>query len=354
MATAATKGMFNKYQQAAFDKNKARYQKARLVDLPALTEERYGLKISGRGSDLRVDGEGLRFGLNSQKEWLTNGVSQGDSVQTIIQLDKYYLNKDTDINSAVNIIETFQKSPKNVATFKSDDFQQAASNSEFKLPKADGQDKSGKLFDYVTKERSISWNTINDAQAAGFLDKTSAGIRFLGHDAAGQTKFAEVRLIEPKNINGKQVKSQCLPGSSRAYPPIWPGTEKSQIHLVEGGFSGLGLREILNRQGLDYTIIASGGKDNTAWVKQAHINQILKQSSVIIIIWQENEKNEAIQKQSDEAMERLQSALKAAGINNIHVTRPPPSIKDTADWNAIQKELLRQEKSQEQSQSKSY
>ena len=349
---ATVKGMFNKYQQAAFDKNKVRYQNARLVDLPALTEERYGLKISGRGSDLRVDGEGLRFGLSSQKEWLTNGVSQGDAIQTIRQLDKHYLGKVTDIKEAIAIIESFQKSPKNVATFKSDDFQQATSNNEFNLPKADGQDKAGKLFDYVTKERSISWNTINDAQAAGFLDKTSAGIRFLGHDAAGQTKFAEVRLIEPKNINGKQVKSQCLLGSSRAYPPIWPGTEKSQIHLVEGGFSGLGLREILNRQGLDYTIIASGGKDNTAWVKQPHINQILKQSSVTI--WRENEKNEAIQRQSDEALERLKTTLKSAGINNIHVTHPPPGIKDTADWNAFQKELLRQEKSQEHSQLKSY
>ena len=328
----AMKKPFNKFQQKQFN----RYAVARRVDLPSLITDRYSIEFSGNGNNLDAVGHGLRLGLkdsSGQRIWLANGTAVGDAVQVVLQLDKSHLNKVTTEKDAINVIEGFAKH-NFVSIFDKANIKESVSTfKEFKLTDS-YRDSTGVIAEYI-KTRGIAWSTINSAQEAGFLDKTSAGIRFIGLDAYGQPKNAETRLVEPKMLGEKLTKFICTPGSDRSYPPILRGLDNGEVHIVEGGFSALGLKEILNRQGKSPTIIVSGGKDNTSWLRHSHVQALVKGAEVTLHT--ENENTPEIQVVADEAAIKQCEALGKAGASKIVMERPPTQHKDNADLNMYQK-----------------
>lgn len=324
---------FNKFQQKQFD----RYAVARRVDLPNLITDRYSIKFLRNGNNLDAVGHGLRLGKkvsNGEQIWLANGTAVGDAIQVVQQLDKSYLNKSTSKAEAILVIEAFMISH---GTSKSASRSNSHSTApkEFKLTAAH-RDTDGVISEYI-KTRGIAWSTFNQAQEAGFADKTSAGVRFIGRDAEGQPKNAETRLVEPKIHGDKLTKFICAPGSDRSYPPVLPGTKRGEVHVVEGGFSSLGLKEIMKRQGKSPTIIVSGGKDNISWLKHAHIQELVNGAEVTLHT--ENEKTPEIQVVADEAAIKQCEALSKAGASKIVMQRPPTQFKDNADLNLHQKTL---------------
>lgn len=333
---------FNKYQQKQYE----RYAQACRVDLPSLIADRYSIKFSGNGNNLDAVGHGLRLGMkesNGERVWIANGTVVGNAVQAIQLLDKSHLNKVTLESEAINVIEVFSKN-NFVSMFDKANLKDSVSTSmEFKLTDAH-RDASGVIADYI-KSRGIDWGTFNKAQEASFADKTSAGVRFLGNDATGQPKNAETRLVEPKILGDKLTKFICTPGSDRSYPPILPGTDP-EVHIVEGGFSALGLKEILNRQGRSPTIIVSGGKDNTSWLRHDHIKAIIKDA--VVVLHTENEKSAEIQAQAAIANDKQCQEILSIGALKVTKQLPPAQFKDNADINLHYKQQL-----QLQQQSKS-
>lgn len=330
---------FNKYQQKQFE----RYAQARKVDLPSLINDRYQIEFSGSGNNLDAEGHGLRLGKkdsNGEQIWLANGTAVGDAVQVVQQLDKSYLNKATSKNEAIKVIENFAITHGASMSASSSNARSQATSQEFKLNNSH-RDTSGVIAEYI-KSRGIGWKTFNNAVEAGFADKTSDGVRFIGLDADGQPKNAETRLIVPRILGGKLTMFICTPGSDRSYPPILPGTDKGEVHVVEGGFSALGLKEIMSRQGKSPTIIVSGGKDNTSWLKHAHIQALI--SGANVTLHTENEKTDEIQAVADEAANKQCEALRKVGAGKIVMQRPPAQHKDNADLNLYQKtqELAKQ------------
>lgn len=337
----AIKKNYNRFQQKEFD----RKANARRANLPALIEERYGIKLSGGSSDNRdADGHGFRLGKavsNGEKIWLANGSVVGDAVQAVQQLDSKYLNKMASEKEAIATIESFGINKGVAATSNSDNKE----HKPFRFTPPSGQDKAGALFEYVTQERGISWNTVNAAENAGFLDKGVDGLRFLGRDENGNVKSAETRLFAPAN---GQSKIRCVAGSDRSYPAILRGQDHNEVHVVEGGTSALGLYELLRREGKDPTIIVTGGKDNLKWSQQPHIQKILQGASVTV--WQENEDDETKQQATNEAAGRQANVILKEGAAEVTKARPPADCKDTADWNKQQK----MEMHQRQERSKSH
>lgn len=325
---------FNKFQQKQFE----RYAVARRVDLPILIADRYSIEFSGNGNNLDAHGHGLRLGIkesNGEQVWLANGTAVGDAVQVIQQLDQSYLNKDTSKNQAIAVIEAFAKY-NFVSMFDKANLKEIVSTSkEFKLTFS-YRDTSGVIAEYI-KSRGIDWSTFNQAQIDGFADKTGAGVRFIGNDATGEPKNAETRLIEQKLLNDKLTKFICTPGSDRSYPPILLGTDKD-VHVVEGGFSALGLKEILNRQGKSPTIIVSGGKDNISWLRHEHVKALIKEA--LVTMHTENEKSAEIQAQAAIATDKQCQAIKDAGAFKVFKAPPPAQFKDNADINLHFKQQL--------------
>ncbi len=326
---------FNKFQQKQFE----HYAQARSVDLPSLITDRYQIDFSGNGNNLDAEGHGLRLGhkeSNGEQIWLANGTAKGDAVQVIQQLDKSYLNKATSKTEAIQVIEDFKIS--HGANNSSSTSMGAQSNSPpkaFKLTDAH-RDTNGVIADYI-KSRGIAWTTFNQAQEAGFADKTSAGVRFIGLDANGHPKNAETRLVEPKMVNAKLIKFICEPGSDRSYPPVLSGVN-NDVHVVEGGFSALALKEIMKRQGRSPIIIVSGGKDNVSWLKHEHIQALVRGAEVTLHA--ENEKSQQIQLVANEAAIKQCESISNAGARKVVMQWPPSQYKDNADINLHFKQQL--------------
>lgn len=336
---------FNKFQQKQFE----RYAAARRVDLPSLIADRYSIEFSGNGNNLDAHGHGLRLGLkesNGEQIWLANGTAVGDAVQVIQQLDQTHLNKLTSKNEAIKAIEAFAKN--NFASmFDKANLKESVSTTSkvFQLTAAQ-RDTTGVVAKYI-EERGIGWKTFNNAVEAGFADKTSAGVRFIGYDEFGEPRNAETRLVEPKMLGDKLTKFICTPCSDRSYPPILSGTDK-EVHIVEGGFSALGLKEIMNRQGRSPTIIVSGGKDNTSWLRHEHVQALIKGAEVTLHT--ENEKTDEIQVQAAVATDKQCQVIMDSGALVVNKQPPPSQFKDNADINLhYKKQLLLQQPSHSKS-----
>lgn len=328
----AMKIPYHKFQQKQFE----RYASARRVDLPSLVIYRYQIEFTGSGNNFDALGHGLRLGKknsNGEHIWLANGSAVGDAVQVVQQLDKSYLKKVTSKTESIQVIEDFMITHSSSKTASSSSKQVDTTPRDFKLTDS-YRDTTGVIYNYIN-ERGISWKTFNEAQEVGFVDKTSAGARFIGLDANGQPRNAETRLVEPKMIGEKLTKFICAPGSDRSFPPVLPGSDKGEVHIVEGGFSALGLKEIMNREGRAPTIIVSGGKDNVSWLKHEHIKALIKDAE--ITLHTENEKTPEIQIAADAAAKKQCEVLRKAGANKIVMQAPPSQFKDNADFNLFQK-----------------
>lgn len=330
-----------------------RYRKAKQVDLPALVAERYDIALAPDGKrNWDAEGHGFRLGLKRDQQtgdevWLATGSVTGDTVQAVQQLEVAKMGKELSRTEAIEVIEGFQKGrPQTVRSVERTS--EPAQSTSIKLPnKADN--RSDDLLGYV-QSRGIAWSTITEAESEGFLQRSENGLTFIGRDDSGAVKQAETRLMQPyTNSDGKQVRFQCAPGSDRSYPPILRGSPNSrEVHIVEGGFDALAVREREARNGNSPTILMAGGKDSQAWLKHDHIKAILADKEVVV--WRDNEKSPEVQTEADEAFKRLYMGLKQAGVHedNLFSSKPTAGIKDVADLNKIEKERERERIAREQ------
>lgn len=329
-----------------------RYRKAKQVDLPALISERYDIALSPDGKRNFDTDEGFRLGMKRDKQtgdevWLATGSVTGDAVQTVQQLDAEKMGRNLTKTEAIDIVEGFQKGrPQTVRSVERTS--EPARPTSVQLPKK-ADSRSDDLLAYV-QSRGISWSTVTEAESEGFLQRSEGGLTFIGRDADGKVMQAETRLMQPyMNTDGKQVRFQCAPGSDRSYPPILRGSPSSrEVHIVEGGFDALAVREREARNGNSPTIIMAGGKDSQAWLKHDHIKAILADKEVVI--WRDNEKNEEVQAEADEAFKKLYVGMREAGVDedNIFTSKPTPGIKDVAELNKVEKERERERITREQ------
>lgn len=348
---AIKKNTFSERKKAEFGK---RYGKAKKVDLPALITERYGIDFSFGGSGKNGDahGEGLRVGLTRDKQtgeeiWLANGTSQGDAVQAVQQLEKAKMGNDISKTQAIEIIEDFGKD--RPASTKATSSSINLSRNSIQLP-AKADRNSDDLLTYI-QGRGIAWSTVGEAESEGFLQKSEKGLTFIGRDADGKVMQAETRLMKPfKDDNGKEIRFLCVEGSDRSYPPILLGSPQSRdVHIVEGGFDALAVRERESRRDRFPIIIMAGGKDNTKWTEHAHIRDLMANKT--ITVWRDNEKSLKVQAEADEAFQKLTVSLQQAGVRDLVVSRPPSNLKDVAELNKCEKEQLRLRQQQEPQQS---
>lgn len=327
-----------------------RYRRAKQVDLPALISERYDIALSPDGKrNWDAEGEGFRLGMTRDQQtgdevWLATGSVTGNAVQTVQQLESARMGKELTNTQAVEVIEGFQKGRPQAA--RSSEQASVPSQASVKLP-AKADNRSDDLLAYV-QSRGISWSTITEAESDGFLQRSEAGLTFIGRDADGNIKQAETRLMQPfNNTDGKQVRFQCAPGSDRSYPPILRGSPASrEVHIVEGGFDALAVREREGRQGQQPTIIMAGGKDSQKWVEHDHIKGLLADKRVVI--WRDNEKSPEVQAEADAAYQKLCQGLQGAGVKEGVFRQPDdPAIKDVADLNRHEKEVRRLKEQEE-------
>lgn len=324
-----------------------RYRKAKQVDLPALVAERYDIALSPDGKRNFDTDEGFRLGMKRDQQtgdeiWLATGSVTGDAVQTVQQLESARMGKELSRSEALEVIEGFQKGrPQTVRS--AEQTSAPAQPTSIKLP-AKADRNSDDLLGYV-QGRGISWSTVTAAESEGFLQRSEGGLTFIGRDADGNIKQAETRLMKPfTNADGKEVRFLCAPGSDRSFPPILHGSPDSkEVHIVEGGFDALAVREREARRGNHPTIIMAGGKDSQKWVEHDHIKGLLADKRVVI--WRDNEKNEEVQAEADAAYKKLCQSLQEAGVKEGTYRWPDdPAIKDVADLNKHEKaERLRRE-----------
>lgn len=217
---------------------------------------------------------------------------------------------------------------------------------EFTQPMTPDHERLGRA--YCTK-RGISDETIEFAlkhKVIGFgvsnfdscISQNRAGVRFLGYDAEGNIRSAETRHFTERR--SALAEKHC----DRSYCPILPGNPKI-IHITEGGFDGLGLRDMCIRHMVDIpTIIIAGGTGRT-FVENEVIKPILLAAEKIII-WAENERSDnpdpdhQVKKQAEtdkkHALQR-EDMINAGITAEIVIKKPRGNFKDLAEKNLYEK-----------------
>lgn len=212
---------------------------------------------------------------------------------------------------------------------------------EFQNQRTEDGNKKG--WAYCSK-RGISDSTIQfaiDHNVIGFgvsnADKDRnkrafLGVRFQGFDVDGNLRNAETRELIDKKFASTET------GSDKSFCPILPGSEK-EVHVVEGGFDGLGLIDLCARHGfVQPTIIITGG-NNYSFICSETAKPILEKAEKIII-WGERERADSREKQlekqqiTDARCAKQRDIMIEAGIGaTICINKPRGDYKDLAEKN---------------------
>ena len=185
--------------------------------------------------------------------------------------------------------------------------------------------------------RGVDLEIIMEAERAGFLAYNKSGVLFVGRDKDGIPQNVtrwDIRPDEEVLPKGFRPKAD-LKGSSKFFPQILPGDPKD-VWIVEGGVDALALQTWDKRDGRKIpTVLVSGGARNRSFLDNPDVQALLKKAEGITIAF-ENEKNKAIQEQTDE--DHMRQGIKIKEIigekrkMDIKFYRPELG-KDLADEN---------------------
>lgn len=179
------------------------------------------------------------------------------------------------------------------------------------------------LSSYVSS-RGISEKTLGDAILQGFCDRTWRGLRFIGRNK-DQAMFAETRLIKPYEKDGKIIAHHSE--GTKAFAPILRGTS-GEVHVVEGGFDALALRQMHFEAGQDHTIIMTAGNTQKEWLD---VHADVFKSATAITIWKDVEDNHEIQETTDRYAAEVQQAIEEKFDITASISTPPCG-GDVAEW----------------------
>ncbi|MBS0014245.1 MAG: relaxase/mobilization nuclease domain-containing protein [Desulfobacterales bacterium] len=185
--------------------------------------------------------------------------------------------------------------------------------------------------DYLL-ERGISVETIDAAEAAGFLAYTMDGILTLGRDPQG----GEIRAITRRawDDNAEMPKRDLRHSNKVEFPPVLPGAAVAVV-VVEGGIDALAVHDMCRKQDKPLpTVIVSGSAEAQGFLEQPHIQKILKNVEKITVCY-ENEDREKTQIKTDAAHDKQMNRIRElAPQTAVQKWRPPTGCKDAADVNA--------------------
>lgn len=181
--------------------------------------------------------------------------------------------------------------------------------------------------------RGISEDTIDHAEKTGMVRYSKGAVLFVGYDSASVAQNITRRSILP-NVEKPKLD---LKGSYKSFSQILPGDKKS-VWIVEGGTDALALHDIAKRQGKPApTVIVSGGAGVLSFLQRPEIQTILKQADRVVIAG-ENEKSEAVQRQTDADHQKQADRVAEITGRTVKTWKPKPDQgkKDLADVNFLQ------------------
>lgn len=179
-------------------------------------------------------------------------------------------------------------------------------------------------LNYYVNSRGISEKTLSNAILQGFCDRTWKGIRFIGRNN-NQAMFAETRLIRPYAKDGKTINHHSE--GTKAFAPILRGTS-GEVHIVEGGFDALALRQMHLEAGEDHTIIMTAGNTQKEWLD---VHADVFKSATAITIWKDIEDSQEIQEATDRYAAEVQHAIEEKFDITASISTPPCG-GDVAEW----------------------
>jgi hypothetical protein len=143
---------------------------------------------------------------------------------------------------------------------------------------------------YLRDKRGISEQTLDHAEASGFLSYGIDSVLFVGRDDHGKPMNITRRAI---NHDGDGSKKD-MRGSNKFYPQILAG-RPHDVWIVEGGVDALALHDICIRQGRDLpSVIVSGGSNVLSFIDNPSVSLLLK-GAVRLSVSCEREKDDETQ-----------------------------------------------------------
>lgn len=264
---------------------------------PLLLWERWGYNVRVTGRELRVyhpkeDGCLYRSVQQDNGVWLSSssdaGIRIAQGVGDNISLFQYFepeyriRNKKTQTTvsfkqsiSAINRICDDAVSPTSFTSNKE-------ASGDIRMP---GQSERGRDRGHLyLSHRGISKEVCLFAESQKFIryadshQDYAAAVFFVGYKDT-KPMFANKRCIEA--IRSKDsTEKRDLANSSKVYIPVIKGT--SHVIFVEGGVNALSILEIFHRANEPFpTVIMTGGQGNTKWSKNEAVIEILKNSTSV-------------------------------------------------------------------------
>ena len=322
----------------------AKFSKANAVDLPELISQMGFNLDKGKTFNDTTLGR-VRLWLNSNNVWLAtiDESTNFNACQLITKLCNL-----EPMQAADYIIENLKANPA-LADVARTASQKNNQNRVISTP-TKATESTKILGNSYLKSRGISVDTFEKLIAQGAVAYAEDGIAFIGLREDGAIGLTETRLFaERTDQNGSTYRHQVR--GSRSNPTIITGSQ-NELAIVEGGFDGMALYEMARRNGDPVpTIIISGGKDSSKFLKNKSVVRMLMAAQKITI-WGDNE---VVNREDlddprlyDEALKLKQDATDAANrkriinIKSINKTpleaeviydKPPAGQHDLADWN---------------------
>ena len=296
--------------------------------IPYLESRGFIVKKVGSGYSVLVDGDEYYRLDNTRSGWLwcdQYGNRGGDNIDLVHEIE----GKNVKFKDAVALLNAETGA---LVTVSAVQLVVTEKVCEFKENENKDNQKYGRL--YLIK-RGISQKTIEHAEKQRFLDYTYGAIVFVGK-SNNVIKSATLRYYT--NTKQDQTNKRDVKGSVKAYAPILHGDPASRtVWIVEGGTDALALHDIAMREHKPRpTVIVSGGAGARAFIDIPHIQSIIKQLALKIVIALDNEKDEETQIKTNAAHQKQRERL--ADLCNVvaQTWMPPEGFKDLAELNALQ------------------
>jgi len=311
---------------------------ARSIDPTAYLESQgFEVKREGRHLSVRQHGdEAYRCTVKEDGHWVTcdrfeNGI--GDNIALVQELEPGtgFADAVYRLSGAPSVVSVTRPAPAPVA------------RKPPQVPAQGPQDvKRGREY---LRERGISVETIEQAEAAGMLRYSAGGVLFVGRDEQGTAQNIMRRAIDASDLHQKRD----LRGTDKRHPQILLGTSETVL-IVEGGIDALAAVDIARREKRPVpTVLVSGGANVRGFMATPRVQKILKLAKKVIVAF-EREGTAEVQAKTDMAhqvqMQRLQEVCAA----QVTAWKPPEGIKDMAAFNLHHvQEIDAREQAQQQS-----
>lgn len=198
--------------------------------------------------------------------------------------------------------------------------------------------------DYL-KNRGISKQTILEAERQKMLLYVSDGVIFAGYDKNKVLRSATRRATKASD----EVQKRDFKGTDKTYPPLLRSGGSREVWIVEGGTDALAVLDRAQRAGTEKPfVIVSGGVNVRSFLKNAEVQEILKNATHITVV-KENEKDAETQQKTQLALEKQVAEIRTLNAN-VSVFEVHAHSKDLAELNVYEQKQAEALKAQAEQQ----